>query len=193
MSKSVLIWRGVLVLDSKTTLISASKLKAAKLNTDISYQNTLMNFDNVIVKDLMPGLYRFTPSLLILLFWHWPYSLYCVIQCIKEIKIHSVETKSELSQKSSVKVVKRKTWSKVKVNLKKGEHPNNSRLRGWRLLKMKRWLKWKNILKCSLFWSDFLVLRFLNERTQGFASKSMGNTEDNLGMTTKNKVQVERI
>ena len=64
-----------------------------------------MNFDNLILNDLMTGLYRFIPSLLILLFWIWPYSQYCVIQCKKEFKIHSVEIVSEVSQMSNVKTV----------------------------------------------------------------------------------------
>ena len=62
-----------------------------------------MNFDNLMHYDLMTGLYRFIPSLLIFLFWHWPCSLHCVIQCVKEFRIHSVEKVSEVSPKSNVK------------------------------------------------------------------------------------------
>ena len=72
-----------------------------------------MNFDNIVHYDLMTWLYRFFPFPLILLFWHWPYSP----QCVKEFKIHSVETASEVSQKSNVKIVtyvKGNTWSEVK-------------------------------------------------------------------------------
>ena len=47
----------------------------------------LMNFDNLILNDLMTGLYRFIPSLLILIFRLWQYSPYCVIECVKEFKI----------------------------------------------------------------------------------------------------------
>ena len=94
-------------LDSKTTLNSASKLKANKLNTNV-------NFDNLILNDLT-GLYRFILSFLILLFWPWLYSLSCVIHWVNAFTNHSVETVSEVSQKSKVKVmtyVKQKTWSK---------------------------------------------------------------------------------
>ena len=64
-----------------------------------------MNFDNLIQKDLMIGLYRFIPVLLILLFWHWPYSLNYVIQCLKEFKIQSVEPVIEVSPKTNLKIV----------------------------------------------------------------------------------------
>ena len=40
------------------------------------------------------------------------YSLHCVIQCLKELEIHTVEIVSDVSQRSSVKIVtyvKRKT------------------------------------------------------------------------------------
>ena len=62
-----------------------------------------MNFDNLILNDLMTGLYCFIPSLLILIFCLWQYSLYCVIECVKEFKTHSVETVSEASQNSNGK------------------------------------------------------------------------------------------
>ena len=42
-------------LDSKTILQSASKLNANKLKTNL-IANTLMNFDNLILNDLMTGL-----------------------------------------------------------------------------------------------------------------------------------------
>ena len=64
-----------------------------------------MNFDSLILNDSTTGLYPFNPSLLILLFWSWQYSPYCVIQCLKQFKLHSVETVSEVT---------RKTWSKGK-------------------------------------------------------------------------------
>ena len=67
--------------------------------------------------DLMTGLYIFIPFLLILLFWLWPYLLHYVIQCVQELKIHSIETVSEVSQNSSMKIVvygKRKRDHKVK-------------------------------------------------------------------------------
>ena len=80
-----------------------------------------MNFDNPM--NLMTGLYRLIPSLN-LLFWPRPCSLYCV---------------------TWVTYVKRKTWTKVKVN-KKGE-PKNHQLRPWRwLLTTKNWfpINWNN-------------------------------------------------
>ena len=39
-------------------------------------------------------------------------TLHCVIQCVKEFKIHSVEKVSEVSHESN-----EKTWSKDKANL----------------------------------------------------------------------------
>ena len=59
-----------------------------------------MNFDNLMQYDLMSALYRFIPFLLILLIWIWLYSEHCVIQCVREFEIHSVET---VRQTSSVK------------------------------------------------------------------------------------------
>ena len=82
-----------------------------------------MNFDNLMLYDLMTGLYRFIPFLLILLVLHWLYSPHYVIQYVKEFKIDLVET---VSQKSSVKIVtyvKRSRDQKVK---RKGERLNNS-------------------------------------------------------------------
>ena len=61
--------------------------------------------------DLMTALY--------LLFLDLDGNHFCVIQCVKEFKIHSVETLSEVSQKSSLKIVtdvKRKMRSKGKAN-----------------------------------------------------------------------------
>ena len=82
--------------------------------------NTLMNFEDLVLKDLMTGIYRFIPSLSIVLFWLWQYSLYCVTQWAKEIKIHSVETVSEVSQKSNVKIVTyEKRDQKIKRNKKR--------------------------------------------------------------------------
>ena len=47
------------------------------------------------------------------------YSLRCIIQCVREIKIHSVETVSKVSQKSSKKIVTyAKRDQKVKRPLK---------------------------------------------------------------------------
>ena len=68
----------------------------------------------------MTGLYIFI-SFLISLFWLWPYSLRYVTQYVNKIKLHSVETVSEVRQNSSVKsvtYVKQRTWSKGKVKLK---------------------------------------------------------------------------
>ena len=62
----------------------------------------LRNFNNLMHYDLMTlmnGLYRF---LLILLFWHCPYSLRWVIQWVKEFKNYSVETVSEVSHEKNV-------------------------------------------------------------------------------------------
>ena len=73
-----------------------------------------MDFDNLMHYDLTTGLYMFIPFL-ILLFWHWPYSLHNVIQGVNEIKIHSNETVSEVICESNVKFVtyvKQKTWPK---------------------------------------------------------------------------------
>ena len=50
------------------------------------------NRSNLMQYDLINGLYRFILFLLILLFWHWPNSLHCIIQCVKELRIHSVGT-----------------------------------------------------------------------------------------------------
>ena len=60
-----------------------------------------MNFDNLMHYDLMTGLYRFIPFLLILLFWLWLYSLHCLNQCVDKFKIQAVETVSEV--KSEIK------------------------------------------------------------------------------------------
>ena len=76
-----------------------------------------MNFDNLMHYELMTGLYMLI-LFLILLFWRWPYSLHCVIQYVKEFKIHWAETVIEVSQKLNVKIVtylKRKTGSKDKA------------------------------------------------------------------------------
>ena len=78
-----------------------------------------MNFDNLMYYDLITGLYMFIQLLLILLSWPWPYSLQNVIQNVKEFKIHSVETVSEVSQQSSVNIVtykKQNMWSKGRAN-----------------------------------------------------------------------------
>ena len=90
-----------------------------------------MNFDNLILYDLMTGLYRFILNflLLILLLRHSQYLPYYVIEFVKEFKIHSVEAVRKVGQKSNVKFmtyVKPKTQSKNKAHLKKGEHLNNS-------------------------------------------------------------------
>ena len=50
-------------LDFENILDSASKLKGTKLNTDISLQTLLMNFDNLILNDLLTGLYLFIQSI----------------------------------------------------------------------------------------------------------------------------------
>ena len=66
-----------------------------------------MHFDNLMYNDLKAGFYMFIPFLLILLFWLWPSSVHYVIQYVKEFKTHSVETVSEVSQKSEVLAVER--------------------------------------------------------------------------------------
>ena len=71
-----------------------------------------MNFDNLILNDLMTGLYQFIPALLISFFWHWQYSLHCVNQWVQEFKIHSVDTVSELSQKPNVKILTYVKWER---------------------------------------------------------------------------------
>ena len=73
-----------------------------------------MNFDNLMHYDLMTGLFMFIPFLLILIFW--PYSLHYAIQYVDQFNIHSVETASEVSQKSSVKIV---TYVKTKNVIKR--------------------------------------------------------------------------
>ena len=82
-----------------------------------------MNFDNLMHYDLiLMTQYTMLFDLLILLFWLWTYSLQCVIQSVKEFKIHTVETVSQESQKSNAKFVtyvKRKSWSKGKLIIKK--------------------------------------------------------------------------
>ena len=73
-----------------------------------------MNFDNIIQKDLMTGLYRVIAFLLILLFWNWPYSIYYTIQWVIELRIHLVEDLSEVRQKSTVKIDVFKTKNVIK-------------------------------------------------------------------------------
>ena len=68
----------------------------------------------------MTGFYRLAPILLILQCWPWVYSLHCVIACVKEFKINSVETVRDASQEPNLKIapyVKRKTIkSKTELN-----------------------------------------------------------------------------
>ena len=55
--------------------------------------------------DFMTGLY---PSIRFLWFWSFVIdriTLHCVIQCVKEIKNHSVQTVSDKIQKSNVEIV----------------------------------------------------------------------------------------
>ena len=63
-----------------------------------------MNFDNLILNDLMTGPNRFNPSLLILFFWLWQHSLDCAIEWVKEFKIYSVETVTHETEKRDHKV-----------------------------------------------------------------------------------------
>ena len=63
-----------------------------------------MDFDNLMHYDFITGLYRFIPFRSIFLFWYWPYSLHCIVQCVK-FEIHSVGTVSEVSHESNVKIV----------------------------------------------------------------------------------------
>ena len=88
-------------LDSKPILLIWRVLSFKQ----ISASNRFNDFDILIQKDLMTGLNWFIPFLLILLFWHWTYSLNYVIQCLKEFQLHSDETLSEVSQKSKLKTV----------------------------------------------------------------------------------------
>ena len=81
-----------------------------------------MIFANLILNDLMTVLYRFIPFFFYFAPLTSPYSLYCVIRYVKNFKIRSAETVSEISQKSNVKVVthvKRKSDQKVKRFFKK--------------------------------------------------------------------------
>ena len=55
-------------LEFKVTLDSAAKLKAIKQKTNAQLAISLMNFDNLMLYDLMMGLYMFIPFHLILLF-----------------------------------------------------------------------------------------------------------------------------
>ena len=85
-----------------------------------------MNFDNLILNGLLTGLQRFIQILLNLNFWFWQFSPQCVIECVKEFKIHSVETLIEVSRKSNVKIVtyvKQKSDQKVKRIKKKRRAP----------------------------------------------------------------------
>ena len=54
-----------------------------------------MNFDDLMHYDLMTGIFRFIPFLLILIFWHGTYSL----QCVKELR-NSEWGKSEVKRES---------------------------------------------------------------------------------------------
>ena len=77
-----------------------------------------MNFDNRNLNDLMTELYRFNPSLLIRSL-DFGSIRRIASECVKEFKIHSVETVSDVSHLSNVKFVtnvKRKTCSKGKAN-----------------------------------------------------------------------------
>ena len=79
-----------------------------------------MNFDYLMHYDLMTGVYVYPVYFdFALLTWTL---LTTLLNSIREkVKIHSVETVSEVSQKSSVQIVtyvKRKTCSKSKANLK---------------------------------------------------------------------------
>ena len=68
--------------------------------------------------DWWPGFIGLSRFFWFLLFWHWPYSINYIIQCLRKFKIHSVEIVSEVSQKSNVKIVTyatRKTWPKGKA------------------------------------------------------------------------------
>ena len=93
-----------------------------------------MNFDNLIHYDLLTGLYRFIPFLLILLFWHWPYTLPWLIYCslIKVRKnLNPFTGNGERENRSqawkSWILLNEKRDQKVK-QIKKGERLNNS---GW--------------------------------------------------------------
>ena len=61
-----------------------------------------MNFDNLMHYDLMAGMYMllFLLVFLILIIRLSSYSLHSVIQFLKEFTMHSVQTVSEVSQKS---------------------------------------------------------------------------------------------
>ena len=107
-----------------------------------------MNFDNLTHYDLMNRLYRFIPFLSILLFWFWPYSLHCVIECVKEIKTHSVKTvewgTSEVKRENRDLCKTKNVIQRERELKKKGERLNNSRLRAWRRLLIKTNKKNKN-------------------------------------------------
>ena len=64
--------------------------------------------------DFMSELCMFILFHLTLLVWLWPYSIHHVIQWEK--RSHSVKIVSEVSQKSNVTCIKRKTWLKSNMN-----------------------------------------------------------------------------
>ena len=87
-----------------------------------------MNFDNLILYDLMTGLYMIIPFLSILFFWLWLYSLHCIIQCVKKNPItwNSEWVKSEVKRENR-DLIKTKNAIKRSSELKKWERVNKSR------------------------------------------------------------------
>ena len=71
-------------LDSKTILNSTFKRKTDTLSTTVS-KRTLMNFDNLILNDLMTGVYPVSFDFDLLTLTDAPH---CVIECVKELKFH---------------------------------------------------------------------------------------------------------
>ena len=63
-----------------------------------------MNFDNLIHYELMSGLYRLSRFFR---FYYFDIDRIAQfkVQCMKELKIHSVETVSEVSQESNLRTV----------------------------------------------------------------------------------------
>ena len=74
----------------------------------------LMRFDNLMHYDLMTGLYIFIFSFDFPLLTWTVFTLHYVIQYVKEFKINALETVSEVSQKSSVKIVTHVTKNGIK-------------------------------------------------------------------------------
>ena len=88
-------------LDTETIPNSGSKLKLINLipmsaSKHSNKPNSQWLNDRVLLV---------CPISFYLIFWLWQYSQHWVIECVKRFKIYSVETVSEVSQNSNVKIV----------------------------------------------------------------------------------------